>query len=116
MFVIHNHLRLLRETRDIKQKDVADAIDVSRSTYANYESGFRIPDIETLTRIADFYQVSVDTVIGHQIKSASIEPLPDELLLIKKYRQLSPAGKERMLRQCSFEIEMEQLAQDKTNQ
>ena len=42
--------------------------------------------------------------------------LPDELLLIKKYRQLSPAGKERMLRQCSFEIEMEQLAQDKTNQ
>lgn len=69
-----------------------------------------------IIRTRQYPKLIVDTVIGHQIKPASIDPLPDELLLIKKYRQLSPAGKERMLRQCSFEIEMEQLAQDKTHQ
>ena len=62
---IHNNLRYLREARDMKQRQVADALGVSRSAYTNYEAGARCPDAEMLTKMADFFELSVDEILGH---------------------------------------------------
>lgn len=46
------------------QRQVAEIMKISKSTIASYEVGRTQPDIETLGKLADFYAVSVDWLIG----------------------------------------------------
>lgn len=59
-----NVLKELRETKNMKQREIANIIGVTQRTYSNYETGTREPDIETLIRIADFYGISLDMLTG----------------------------------------------------
>lgn len=62
--MLSNRLKSLRTHRNITQSDLATRIGVARTTYAMYEQGQREPDYETLQRLADFYEVSVDYLLG----------------------------------------------------
>ena len=54
----------LRIDHDIKQTQIADALNIAQSTYSGYESGkINIP-IEMLIKMADYYQVSLDYLVG----------------------------------------------------
>ena len=61
-------LKSLREDRDLHQKDVASYLGVSRSAYSNYENGSREPGIEILKKLADFFRVSMDELLGYTPK------------------------------------------------
>lgn len=54
---------MLRKSKNLLQKEVADKIGVARTTYASYEQGKREPDIETINKIADFFDVSTDYLL-----------------------------------------------------
>ena len=108
MRTIQQRFIYLREVHELKQQDVAKALGVSRSAYANYESGFRTPDIGTLTKLADFYGISLDELVGHHSAGAAIPELSSsEGTMLRLFRQLSSAGQERLIRQVAFEIEWE---------
>lgn len=53
-----------REKKNLKQTDVAKILKITQSTYAGYEIGRRQPDVETLKKIADIYQTSMDYLAG----------------------------------------------------
>lgn len=56
-------LRGLREDRDLKQKDMANLLKVSQSTYSDYElEKLNIP-LNTLKRLAVFFDTSVDYML-----------------------------------------------------
>jgi len=55
----------LREEIELNQEEFAKKINVSRSTYANYEVGRTEPSISILIDIANFYGVSVDYLCGN---------------------------------------------------
>jgi len=57
-------LRQLRTEKNLSQKDVADAIGVDRTTYTKYETGKSQPDFVTIQKLAEFYSVSVDYLLG----------------------------------------------------
>jgi len=57
-------LKELRAKSGDSQEEFASKIDVARPTYAGYEVGRSVPDIETLIKIADVHGVSVDYLIG----------------------------------------------------
>lgn len=57
-------LRMLRLQRNLYQKDVALQNDLPYKTYIKYELGERTPNIETLCKLAVFYGVSVDYLVG----------------------------------------------------
>lgn len=57
-------MRLLRERENLTQKEVAEKLGISPSAYNMYEKGKREPNIDTLQKIADFYEVSLDDLIG----------------------------------------------------
>lgn len=57
-------LRRLRRETGFRQKDVAQYLQVSHSAISHYESGKNLPDAQTLVRIADFYGVSIDYIVG----------------------------------------------------
>ena len=58
------NLRSIREDNDIKQKDIAKYLHVSQNTYSQYETGARQPSLEMLIKLAEFYFVSVDYILG----------------------------------------------------
>ena len=60
----YQRIRDLREDRDLTQAQVGWAINMPQRTYAYYESGQRIVPPHVLCALADFYQVSVDYILG----------------------------------------------------
>ena len=58
-----NRLKEIREDRDLKQKDLSEILNVSQVTYSYYEIGKRQIPIESLKRLAKFYNVSVDYLL-----------------------------------------------------
>lgn len=60
----YQRIRDLREDADLTQKQVGEAINVPQRTYAYYESGQRMVPPRVLCALADFYNVSVDYILG----------------------------------------------------
>ena len=60
----YQRIRDLREDADLTQKQVGEAINVPQRTYAYYESGQRMVPPRVLCDLADFYNVSVDYILG----------------------------------------------------
>ncbi len=57
-------LRFLREERKLGQKEVGDLLDVSVSSVGKYENGERTPSPDTIIKLADFFDVSADFLLG----------------------------------------------------
>lgn len=57
-------LRELRKNAGLTQKQLAEKIFVNRNTYQNYEAGTTQPDFATLKKIAEFFNVTIDYLIG----------------------------------------------------
>ncbi len=64
--IIIAKLKELRATKGYPQSIVAFDLGIARSTYACYESGKNEPDIHTLIKIADYYNVSLDYLVGRE--------------------------------------------------
>jgi len=54
----------LREDNDIKQKTVAEYLGMQPNVYRRYEKGIRAIPVEVVMKLADFYQVSTDYILG----------------------------------------------------
>jgi transcriptional regulator with XRE-family HTH domain len=57
-------LRKTRENAGYSQKQVADLLNIPDTTYRNYENTSREPDFNTLLKIAEIFNVSVDYLLG----------------------------------------------------
>ena len=57
-------IRDLREDKDLKQKDIADYLICDQSLYSKYERGERPLPLEYAEKLADYYGVSVDYLLG----------------------------------------------------
>lgn len=57
-------LKILRKKKNLTQKDVADAIGITFQTYSYYETGRTKPTPKTLCKLADFFGVTIDELLG----------------------------------------------------
>lgn len=57
-------LKWLREKKGISRRTLADFCLCSKNSINRYERGERVPDIETAARIADYFDIGVDVLIG----------------------------------------------------
>ncbi len=62
---MYEHLRALREDRDLSQKQMADFLQVHQTTYSDYERGNVNIPVMALIRLADFYQTSIDYLVDY---------------------------------------------------
>ncbi|MDF2892527.1 MAG: DNA-binding helix-turn-helix protein [Clostridia bacterium] len=60
----HDRLRDLRVETDLNQKEFSHKIGMPYTTYNGYESGKREPDIETLKMLSNYFNVSLDYLLG----------------------------------------------------
>ncbi len=89
-----NKIRELREKSELRQIDVAKATGIDQKTLSNYETGKTNPDSYALIQLADFFNVSIDYLVGRTDKTLTtsqrqeinryIENINSELKEIKK--------------------------------
>lgn len=63
---IDQRLFLLRKQKGVNQDTVAEACNISRVSLARYENGTRTPVIDIASRLADYYGVTVDYILGRE--------------------------------------------------
>lgn len=89
------NLKKLRTEAGISQRELAENIGVSQQSINKYENHNIEPDIETLIRMAEFFDTSVDYLVGHSGIRRRIEPVNtydlnrEEAALMDGYRLLS---------------------------
>lgn len=59
----------LRKQKKMTQEDVSKYLQISQSTYQHYETNRAEPNIETLCKLADLYNVSLDYLVGRNFKN-----------------------------------------------
>lgn len=76
-----NTLKELRTSRKIAQQEIADYLGVSRQCYSNYETGKREPDFETLLKLGEYFEVSVDYLLRGSVEepAETSEPTDDDI-------------------------------------
>lgn len=121
-FVLNARLRQFRELCDYSQQQVADCLNIDRSTYSYYESGRTEPSIDNLKKLASIFGVSildlleVDKPMVTMVRDESIydEPVPtvrigeltkEEQKLIMRFRMLTTAQRrDVMLSMCIADL------------
>ena len=68
MLKLSEHLLMLRHEKGLKQEDAAKEMGIAYRSYRRYEVGEREPDASTLVRMADFYGVTIDYLVGRTDK------------------------------------------------
>ena len=64
MATFAERLLILREGKHVSQSVAADAVGISLRTYRRYENGEREATVSTLIRMADYFGVSIDYLVG----------------------------------------------------
>lgn len=64
-------LKECRISKKLTQKQMATVCQVNERSYQNYESGDRIPNLDVLIKIADFLEISLDYLVGHNSDTSS---------------------------------------------
>ena len=94
------NLKFLRKEKGISQKALGEVIGVSQQSINKYENYNIEPDIRTLIRLADYFNTSVDFLIGNtQVRQLAEVAMNfnlslDETDLVTEYRKLSSSEKE----------------------
>ncbi len=63
-------LKKLRAEKGLTQEDISNELKINRATYAHYETGRRQPDTGTLEMLAEYFNVSVDYLLGRTLKKS----------------------------------------------
>ena len=112
---IARNLRTLRTSRCMNQSEMARLIGITRSSYANYELGKRVPDAEVLFNIATRFGISMDTLFetDRYVFLSLLEKsdlYEDELAeLISSYRTLSAFAKGMLIERAAWLTEWDRL-------
>ena len=98
--MLADRLRQLRAQEKKTQQQVADYLGITRPAYTAYEKGNRTPDYDLLTKIADYFGVSTDYLLGRTDipemaggKPAELKEIPLHVRMgipDEKYQELTP--------------------------
>lgn len=71
-----DNLVLLRSLKGMTQEQIAEAIGISRQSYAKWEQGETFPNIDKCDRLAKFYGVTIDSLVHQDDKVGNIKVAP----------------------------------------
>ncbi|MBB6218222.1 transcriptional regulator with XRE-family HTH domain [Anaerosolibacter carboniphilus] len=95
-------LKLLRDEKDLTQQDLADYLGVGRPTIAGYETKGKQPDHEKLIKLANYFNVSVDFLLGQADIRNSADHIKYAVKDDKELAEFWDAMKERESLQILF--------------
>ena len=63
---VADNLKALRNAKEIAQKELAEEMNVSLKTISHWETGYSEPSISQLIRLADYFDVTIDEIVGRE--------------------------------------------------
>ena len=90
-------LKQLRISENKSQTEFAKQFNLTQGTYSNYENGTTEPPIQTLVEIADYYNVSVDYLIGRDFNNEVGYLSVDDKNFVKMYLSLDDYSKVKVI-------------------
>lgn len=82
MSSLGNRIKFLREQKNINQSEFAKILGIANSTLSQYETGQRIPSDEIKLKIANYFKVTIDYLLGNSSESTTIESENQDISLI----------------------------------
>ena len=67
------NLEKLRKERKISQSKLGNTLGITQQMISSYEKDISSPNIDTLVKIADYFEISIDRLVGHIVKSKNPE-------------------------------------------
>lgn len=64
-----DNLKILRTEKDKSQQEMADYLQISRQAYNHYETGKRQPDYETLLKLGEYFNITVDDLLNEDLSN-----------------------------------------------
>lgn len=90
-------LKELRLAKGLSQAEFANVLNISQKTCSNYENETTQPDLDTLIKIAEYFNVSVDYLLGRELTN-DIGYLSDQdMELIKIVKPLNSVSKDKVI-------------------
>lgn len=93
--MLTNRLLTLRKKKGISQQEISKRLGVARTTYASYEQGTREPDIETLHKLANFFEEDLNWLITGERKEDNLDE--QKRILLERFDKLSDADQQVIL-------------------
>lgn len=94
----------LRKEKNITQAELAKKLNIRQTTVSSWENGISVPDYPTLIKLADFFDVSIDYLLGReddfgviQTQNAASDLDNDEQTLLSNFRELNRLQKQKIL-------------------
>ena len=92
-------LKELRKTRKINQQALSKHLNYGYTAVANYESGRNQPSLDTVKKIAQYFDVTVDYLIGASDYPRSEKDITDkEAELLKIFRRINDEERDALLK------------------
>lgn len=97
---LSENIKELRKANNLRQEQLAEAMGVSAASVSKWETGQCAPELTVLMELADFFEVSVDALVGHDLSPDRVERLIGQMERAVKERDEQPAAElcERLLR------------------
>jgi transcriptional regulator with XRE-family HTH domain len=123
---IGNRLKIIRDRKGLNQKEAAETFGISNVVLNRYENDERTPDVETLGRLAEFYGVTTDYLLGRTNNPTSlfsdndpndeIQPTPPERIRTFQKKIASSQLSEESINFLEFQLErLRELDQEAVN-
>ncbi|WP_211203946.1 helix-turn-helix domain-containing protein [Peptoniphilus duerdenii] len=104
-----SNIKYLREKNNLSQKELAKILNISNSTLSQYESNVRVPSDDIKILIADYFNVSLDYLLGRSSnphknnKKTKVDELEEDFpegisVLYRANQKLTPEQKDTMIR------------------
>jgi transcriptional regulator with XRE-family HTH domain len=77
--MLNEKLRTLRIAKGKTQNEVANMLGIDRTTYTKYETGDSNPDYSTICELADYFNVTVDYLLGRSVVTAAVQDYSEQL-------------------------------------
>lgn len=98
---LNDTIRALRRERGMTQEQLAEAMNVSAAAVSKWENGQSVPDILVLTALADFFEVSLDALVGYTVQAhrrGDLVARIRQLVVQKKHTEATRAAREALRR------------------
>ncbi|WMJ85682.1 helix-turn-helix domain-containing protein [Anaerocolumna sp. MB42-C2] len=89
------NLEKLRKEHKISQSKLGSTLGITQQMISSYEKDISSPNIDTLVKIADYFEISIDRLVGHIIKSEN--PESPKVQFDRLFDSLSAQDKEQCL-------------------
>lgn len=101
------NLKELRKRRNVTQVRLSVAAEVSQETISAYESGKAFPSVETLIKIADFLDTSIDFLLGrtNNDKPLNLQKTEESDELLRNFNKLNSKAKDDVIWYCKAKLE-----------